>query len=732
MKATSIYQNEIDIFRRSFARYKSFGIAIYGIGQRTAMLLPGIPDFNIVGLLDRDPANIGTRYCGQTVISLEEAEKKAVIIVISSDPSNYETIYKRIRGTKLPVYYANGQKAQLTEQQIADKSNPYWRRSLDAMLESIMRHDVVSFDIFDTLILRKVMLPQDIFRLVEEKVKSDVSFDFYNERLKAAAEQDDPYYTIVDVYDRLRDNTGITDEQRDELLQIEIDTEKDAAVIREGTFDALDFALSCGKDVWLLSDMYLTKQIILDILEAACDKFQDREKGMLYQSLIEKIPYDHIRISCEEKRRKKSNDFWISFGHMFPTGTTKLHIGDDPSGDYGVPKGFGIDTYPVLNTRDVMDISSIRMDDDKGGIINSVAEGVFVSDILNSPFVLNENKGRPEIKTCRDFGRWVLGPVITKFLIWLIRTSNADGVERLLFCARDGWFLTRDLEHLKKICPDYSFPEIKYLPASRRLIFATNVESQADLEEFARIPFAGTFREYMLSRFNIVVDDRSETINDEQVDPSSDKNIYRKIDAYREEIRTELAIETENYDRYLDKYGFSKLHEDAIVDLGFNGTNQFKYQQHIRRKIKGYYLFFNFDKNNIYAHQCDAKACFNDISLPNGRDGKVGQKSMFLESFLTAPYGMIRYIDSNCKFVCERPKKNQRNFDRKIEVNEGVLEYMDDYMSLAAPLGLQTPDIADDLFSMMLSGSCIIDQDVLEAFYFDNDIVGTKEIRLEI
>lgn len=130
------------------------------------------------------------------------------------------------------MYYANGQKAQLTEQQIADKSNPYWRRSLDAMLDSIMRHDVVSFDIFDTLILRKVMLPQDIFRLVEEKVKSDVSFDFYNERLKAAAEQDDPYYTIVDVYDRLRDNTGITGEQRDELLQIEIDTEKDAAVIR--------------------------------------------------------------------------------------------------------------------------------------------------------------------------------------------------------------------------------------------------------------------------------------------------------------------------------------------------------------------------------------------------------------------------------------------------------------------------------------------------------------------
>ena len=732
MKTTSIYQNEIDIFRRSFARYKSFGIAIYGIGQRTAMLLPGITDFNIVGLLDRDPANIGTRYCGQTVISLEEAEKKAVIIVISSDPSNYETIYKRIRGTKLPVYYANGQKAQLTEQQIADKSNPYWRRSLDAMLDSIMRHDVVSFDIFDTLILRKVMLPQDIFRLVGEKVKSDVSFDYYNERLKAAAEHDDAYYTIDDVYDRLRDNTGITDEQRDKLMQLEIDTEKDAAVIREDTFDALDFALSCGKDVWLLSDMYLTKQIILDILEAACDKFQDREKGMLYQSLIEKIPDDHILISCEEKRRKKSNDFWISFGQMFPAGTTKLHIGDDPSGDYGVPKGFGIDTYPVLNTRDMMDISSIRMDDDKGGIINSVAEGVFVSDILNSPFVLNENKGRPEIKTCRDFGRWVLGPVITKFLIWLIRTANSDGVGRLLFCARDGWFLTRDLEHLKKICPDYSFPEIKYLPASRRLIFATNVSSQADLEEFARIPFAGTFREYMLSRFNIVVDDRSETINDEQVDPSSDKNIYRKIDAYREEIRTELAIETENYDRYLDKYGFSKLHEDAIVDLGFNGTNQFKYQQHIRRKIKGYYLFFNFDKNNIYAHQCDAKACFNDISLPNGRDGKVGQKSMFLESFLTAPYGMIRYIDSNCKFVCEKPKKNQRNFDRKIEVNEGVLEYMDDYMSLASPLGLQTPDIADYIFSMMLSGSCIIDPNVLEAFYFDNDIVGTKEIRLEI
>ena len=68
---SSIYQNEINIFRRAFAPSCHQKIVIYGIGQRTSMLLPGITDFQVIGLLDRDPSNIGQKLSGIPVISLE-------------------------------------------------------------------------------------------------------------------------------------------------------------------------------------------------------------------------------------------------------------------------------------------------------------------------------------------------------------------------------------------------------------------------------------------------------------------------------------------------------------------------------------------------------------------------------------------------------------------------------------------------------------------------------------
>jgi hypothetical protein len=47
------------------------------------------------------------------------------------------------------------------------------------------------------------------------------------------------------------------------------------------------------------------------------------------------------------------------------------------------------------------------------------------------------------------------------------------------------------------------------------------------------------------------------------------------------------------------------------------------------------------------------------------------KKNMHIETFLTAPYGMIKYIDDNGNVVCEADKKNQLNF----EIKEDVIIY---------------------------------------------------------
>lgn len=52
MEQKSKYEIEIENFRKIFDDKKNMCIAIYGIGRRTATLLPGITDYNITGLLD--------------------------------------------------------------------------------------------------------------------------------------------------------------------------------------------------------------------------------------------------------------------------------------------------------------------------------------------------------------------------------------------------------------------------------------------------------------------------------------------------------------------------------------------------------------------------------------------------------------------------------------------------------------------------------------------------------
>ena len=299
---SSIYQNEIDIFRRAFAPSRHQKIVIYGIGQRTSMLLPGITDFQVIGLLDRDPSNVGQELSGIPVISLETAARKADLIIICADPSNYETIYRRIRQVHVPVYFANGEKAHLTTVDTDFQKDSYWNRNAGELRNAIDRHEVITFDIFDTLVTRCVLLPQDVFRLVDRRMfgthGNPGTFDFYRERIRAAGKQDGLYFSLEEIYNKIQEDLGLSDETRAQLMAAELQVEAEVIVPRKAIVDALRYAIRQGKEVWLISDMYLTKPMITALLAKAG---------------IDDVPPERILISCEEQADKKSGALFKRF-----------------------------------------------------------------------------------------------------------------------------------------------------------------------------------------------------------------------------------------------------------------------------------------------------------------------------------------------------------------------------------------------------------------------------------
>ena len=583
MEQKSKYDIEIENFRHNFSGIKNKRIAIYGMGRRSATLLPGITDFNIAGILDRDESNVGKELCGIKVISIKNVEAAVDVIIINSYPSNYEIIYKRIaKNITVPVYYADGRLACLSDEDTSYERNGYWKSSYKELKDKIDRADAVSFDIFDTLIMRKIFSPEDVFRLLGEKVRAELKLDCEIAGIRAqAAAKCGSNATINEIYKQIK-KTNLTDTNIADIMQLEKDIDIDLCIARRDIADLYEYCLACGKKVYLISDMYYN--------------------------------------------------------------------------------------------------------------------------------------------------------------------SRKDGIDKLLFFARDGYFLEKDYKIVSQLLDDGYKQDWCYLPISRRLIYMATMKSEDDLKRVVAFPYVGTFADYMKSRFEITVTDATSEYNDRQINAVGDsQNILKWIQPYKDKIMEQAKRERENYLDYLKSDGDMQAEVSyGTVDLGYYGTNQYYLQRLTGIKTKGYCFYACLAKDNVYTNDISMYACFQYGDDYTAEKSFARKKNMYIETFITAPHGMIRYIDNQGKMICKPDGKSQEYFDIKEKVNCGAVDFIVDYMNIYKTVLTvnsmeyiklmqdRRESFEDNLFYNMLNGMCNVSNNILEGFYFDNDFVGGKEIKLEI
>lgn len=222
-------------------------------------------------------------------------------------------------------------------------------------------------------------------------------------------------------------------------------------------------------------------------------------------------------------------------------------------------------------------------------------------------------------------------------------------------------------------------------------------------------------------------------------------NILKWIQPYKEKIMQEAKAERENYIKYLEIDGdMQKDLTYGTVDLGYYGTNQYYLQRLTNIKTKGYCFYACLSKDNVYMNDISVDTCFQYGDDYTAEKSLVRKKNMYIETFITAPQGMIRYIDNHGGMVCESDRKSQKYFHIKEKVNCGVVNFIRDYINIyKGVLAVNSEEyiklmhdrkesLEDNLFYNMLNSMCNISKDILKGFYFDNDFVGGKEIMLEI
>ncbi len=188
----------------------------------------------------------------------------------------------------------------------------------------ISKSDIISFDVFDTLIYRKVKTPMDVFDLI---YIDDVGFKdkriIAGREAKQCCEKED--CTLKEIYDLLPD---CKEEKKEELMGREIEAELSVCYAND---EALTFYNKCkalGKRVIIVSDMYLSGEVISQILK---DNGYELDGVKVY-------------VSSEYGLTKRSGNL---FKHVIQEegSTSILHIGDNAISDFAVPRREGLKAF---------------------------------------------------------------------------------------------------------------------------------------------------------------------------------------------------------------------------------------------------------------------------------------------------------------------------------------------------------------------------------------------------
>ncbi|WP_153045268.1 hypothetical protein [Sinorhizobium americanum] len=459
----------------------------------------------------------------------------------------------------------------------------------------IQKHQpkLISFDLFDTLVIRGFEAPADLYKLLEYDLRAKmqhVPFDLAGKRLtaelKARTEAEGEEITLRDIYTCLAASENIPAELCEKIMEREIELEIKACQPRPIGIEMLRIARATGTPVCITSDMYLPRHAIDSILSA---------------TLVE---VDQVYLSTEIGLTKKS-------GSLFDFITTErklnnkdvVHVGDTLKTDIEPATKRGITAFHIpKSTEYLRSHPYFSKTFGKRPPITGLGRSVIASAIAHKMFddpkqVATDSiaKGDPWL-----LGYNVLGPLVLGFVSWVRRRAVEDNVSTLYFLAREGRIFKDVFDRLE--LENYSGVESKYLLGSRRCIRVAQLKSLPDILELSgqTIDRHASLRSLLEGRFGLsaitvpqsdIAEAGFTTIDDViQEVPNWSSKLKLLLGLLSEAILAQSEQERSNYEAYLTSVGFVASQENAVVDVGWNANMQGSLGDLVGEPLRGYYF----------------------------------------------------------------------------------------------------------------------------------------------
>lgn len=577
------------------------------------------------------------------IINLSKVSRKYISIMNNESFSN--VFFHKV----IDLVY--NQSVQYQERKYTYQDKAYFKYLNEKEYERIVdKYDTLSYDIFDTLICRKIYNPDDIFYKLEELTNVK---DYKKYRKQAELNARNVYncdVNIYQIYDELQKLLKLSSKQKMKYLKYEIDLELSLCYPREKMLSSIK-KLKKYKKIILVSDMYLPRTVIEKIL-IKCG----------YKNL-----YDKLYVSNEYNARKDDGKLFDIVLNDYDY-KTMIHIGDNRHSD---------GKMPIIKKIDSLIISTYKSFANNLIINNygeSVTYGLIINKLLfNSPFINDLNNFN--IYSLEDFGYAIFGHIFLKFITWI---NNNPTDEEYLFVSREGYFLLKLFRFYSKLTKSKMIKS-HYFLTSRRAITVPNFSTKDDIIKLLDIKYSGTLKKLFFYRLGY-----NYTGKDENVElPREKEKIAKLVEEKEQEILKISEKEMTNYRKYIDKTLKDLQKKNyCIIDLGYSGTVQYFLSKMLDKKISGKYFIVSADVKPLKIG-CKVESCLNDkVEDKNNANNYIYLNALILEAFLTAPEGQLRCFDDTGNPIFNEKTLTTKDLEKLNQIYLGVTHYLEEIYEL--------------------------------------------------
>ena len=499
----------------------------------------------------------------------------------------------------------------------------------ESLEREIGQHDIISFDIFDTLLKRTVLYPKTVFEIVEERTGIRGFADSRYEIQTAV-----PQSSMDEIYDCLKDRCSYDDEELRLLRSTELQIERDVIMPRRSMIEMFEYAKAMKKTVVLISDMYLEEGFIRTLLE---------------RSGIE--GYDGLYLSYRYKKLKQDGLF-EELLLLRETRETILHIGDNYYSDCISAQEFGIDAFYVPSCLNM----ALKNGYEKAvNECRTLAEqkllGLSIAMGFDDPFALDSDS---------LIANMVVAPLAMGYLHWICGRLTKERYDHFLLSSRDGWIMLEAYDRLRKMLPD--LPEGRYFYISRHAAFLTVMDDIEKVKHFGYLSYYEEDPPTLLQKlFNLSGD---------ELLPYRGETPEEYYNAHEPQIRSAAERYRQNYLRYMENEGLSGSN-CAIMDFVSEGRSQRMLEKLFPGRLNGYYIGLP-EYATEHAH---------NISYYFERSLMDYDTEMKIEVYFTSMEPALNHFDCDGRPVFDREIRTPEILERIEEIHSQVRKYLDRYIN---------------------------------------------------